>query len=69
MMKLAKLCDENELDIEMMEFIDREHGFLIAMARQIVDERKAKREAGNVSLNREALEETAKKYGLMEETA
>lgn len=66
MSSLVKLCDENELDIEMMEFIERESGFLIAMGRQIVDERKAQRSTG---FSREELEAAAKANGLMEETA
>ena len=64
MSSLVKLCDDNDLDIELMEHIEREIGFLMAMARQIVDERKAARTPG---FTREELEKAAVENGLMGE--
>ena len=63
--RLVSLCDENGFDLEMMEFVEREVGFLVAMARGIVDGRKTQREQ-DISFTREAVIESAEKNGLME---
>jgi hypothetical protein len=49
----------------MMEFVEREVGFLVAMARGIVDGRKTQREQ-DISFTREAVIESAEKNGLLE---
>lgn len=49
----------------MMEFVERELGFLIASAREIVEMRKTDRELG---FTRAELEQAAKDNGLMEES-
>lgn len=63
---LVSLCDEHGFHLEMMEFVEREAGFLIASAREIVDMRKEARAAG---FSREELEKAAIDNGLMEEVA
>lgn len=63
---LVSLCDENAFHIEMMELVEREVGFLIASAREIVDQRKTERSIG---FSREELEQAAIDNGLMEEPA
>ena len=63
--RLVSLCDENGFDLEMMEFVEREVGFLVAMARGIVDGRKTQREQ-DISFTREAVIESAEKNGLLE---
>ena len=64
--RLVSLCDENGFDLEMMEFVEREVGFLVAMARGIVDGRKIQRDA-SVSFTRDAVIESAEKNGLLSE--
>jgi hypothetical protein len=63
---LVSLCDVNGFDLEMMEIVEREVGFLIAMARGIVDGRKSQREHVT-SFTREAVIESAEKNGLLSE--
>lgn len=64
--RLVQLCDENDYHLRMMEFIDREISFLIAMARSIVDGRKAQR-SGAVPFTADEMVEAAKDNGLFEE--
>ena len=61
---LVSLCDEHGFHLEMMEFVEREVGFLVASAREICDLRKAERSAG---FSREELEQAAIDNGLMED--
>jgi hypothetical protein len=63
--RFVQFCDENGFNLTAMEFIDREIGFIIAMARQIIDARKKERET--TSLSREAIEEAARENGLLVE--
>lgn len=52
------------MDLEAMEFIEREIGFLLSSAREIVDARKAAREAAGVSFGREEIVAAAEANGL-----
>jgi len=61
---LVAFCDEHAIDLEMMEFIEREIGFIIASAREIVDTRKTQRES---ELTVDAVVSAAKKNGLLVE--
>lgn len=61
---LVALCDEHGFHLEMMEFVEREVGFLVASAREICDLRKAERSAG---FSREELEKAAIDNGLLED--
>lgn len=63
--RFVQFCDENGFNLTAMEFIDREIGFIIAMARQIIDARKKERET--TGLSREAIEEAARENGLLVE--
>lgn len=61
---LVSLCDELSYDLEMLEFVEREVGFVVASARAIVDGRKQEK---TDLVTREALEEAAKANGILEE--
>lgn len=62
--RLVAICDEYGMDLEAMEFIEREIGFLLSSAREIVDARKAAREAAGVSFGREEIVAAAEANGL-----
>lgn len=63
--RLVTICDEHGLHLKMMEHVEREIGFLLASAREIVDQRKAAREG--VSFTKEAVVAAAEKNGLLED--
>lgn len=67
MTKLVQFCSERSIDLETMEFVEREIGFLIAMARQIIEGRKHAPEAAAVAFTPEQLEEAARNNGLFVE--
>jgi hypothetical protein len=62
--RLVAICDEYGMDLEAMEFIEREIGFLLSSAREIVDARKAAREAAGVGFSREQIVAAAEANGL-----
>ena len=61
---LNSVCESDEAIDDALDMVSRDYGLLIALARNVVDEAK---EAKASALDRKKLEETAAKYGLMEE--
>jgi len=50
----------------MMEFVEREVGFLVAMARSIVDERKTQRAESARPFSAESMIDAAEKNGILQ---
>lgn len=65
--RLVQFCSDKRIDLETMEFVEREIGFLIAMARQIIDGRKREPEAVAAGFTPEEIESAAKEHGLFVE--
>lgn len=63
--RLVTICDEYGWHLRLMEYVEREHTLLLAMAREIIESRKT---ASAGTFTREAVEESARKHGLLEET-
>ena len=66
---LAELADyvrENGCAIDWLELIDQESAYLMALARLQAEQRKEAREEA-AALSREAIEDAARKHGLLEE--
>lgn len=62
--RLVQFCSENGADLECMELVEREIGFLVAMSRQIIEARKRETER---ELTPEQIENAARKHGLLDE--
>lgn len=66
---LAELADyvrENGCSIDWLELIDQESTYLMALAKLQAEQRKEAREEAKVY--REAIEDAARKHGLLEES-
>jgi len=68
---LAAWCDEHAAHDDCMELVSRDHAMLMALARVKVDAMKSQlREQvapGNPPIERNRMEETARRYGLLDE--
>ena len=68
--RLVALCDENDWHLRAMEHIEREQAFIVALARQVIEERKLATESkqAGVKFDRESIEQEAREHGLLEES-
>lgn len=49
LIELVRFCDENQVHLDFVELVERDHALLIALTRAIVDERKSASAATEVS--------------------
>jgi hypothetical protein len=67
---LVTWCDEHDWHLRMMEYIEREQAFVVALARQVIEERKLANAAKNAGavFDMGSIEQEAREHGLSEES-